>query len=55
MCSSSTWSPAQNDKDLLLQNVLANKEGLMAKVLPPTSDVEPDSLLVVWDVVLDKG
>jgi hypothetical protein len=24
-------------------------------VLPPTSDVEPDSRLVVWDIVLDKG
>jgi protocatechuate 3,4-dioxygenase, beta subunit len=44
-----------NDKDLLLQNVRANKEGLIAKVMPPTSDVEPDSLLVIWDIVLDKG
>jgi len=44
-----------NDKDLLLQNVRGNKEGLIAKVLPPTSDVEPDSRIVVWDVVLDKG
>jgi protocatechuate 3,4-dioxygenase, beta subunit len=46
---------ALNDKDILLQNIRANKEGLMARVLPPTSDVEPDSLLVVWDIVLDKG
>jgi protocatechuate 3,4-dioxygenase beta subunit len=44
-----------NDKDLLLQRVRANKEGVIAKVLPPTSDVEPGSLLVVWDIVLDKG
>ena len=44
-----------NDKDLLLQNVRANKEGLIAKVMPPTSDVESDSLLVIWDIVLDKG
>jgi len=44
-----------NDKDLLLQSIRANKEGLVAKVLPPTSDVEPDSRLVVWDVVVDKG
>ena len=44
-----------NDKDLLLQNVRANKEALIAKELPPTSDVEPDSRLVVWDIVLDKG
>jgi len=44
-----------NDKDLLLQNIRANKDGLIAKVLPPTSDVESDSRLLVWDLVLDKG
>jgi hypothetical protein len=44
-----------NDKDLLLQNIRLNKEGLIAKMLPPTSDVEPDSCLAVWDIVLDQG
>ena len=44
-----------NDKDLLLQNIRANKESLIAKVLPPTADVEPDSLPVVWDIVVGKG
>jgi protocatechuate 3,4-dioxygenase beta subunit len=44
-----------NDKDLLLQNIRANKDGLIAKVLPPTADIEADSLVVVWDIVLDKG
>lgn len=44
-----------NDKDLLLQNLRMNREGAIAKVLPPTADVEPDSRLVVWDIVLDKG
>jgi protocatechuate 3,4-dioxygenase beta subunit len=44
-----------NDNDLLLQNIRANKDSLIAKVLPPTSDVEPYSLIVVWDIVLDKG
>jgi protocatechuate 3,4-dioxygenase, beta subunit len=46
---------ALNDKDLLLQNIRANRDGVIAKVLPPTSDVESDSLIVVWDIVLDKG
>ncbi len=46
---------ALNDKDLLLKSIRANKDGLIAKVLPPTSDVESDSLIVVWDIVLDKG
>ena len=44
-----------NDKDLLLQNVRANRQGVIARVLPPTPDLEPESLIVVWDVVLDKG
>src|SRR2546427_13297788 len=44
-----------NDKDLLLQKIRVNKESLIAKVLPPTADVEPDSLTVVWDIVVDKG
>jgi protocatechuate 3,4-dioxygenase beta subunit len=44
-----------NDTDRLLQSVGANKDSLMAKVLPPTPEVEPDALMVVWDIVLDKG
>lgn len=44
-----------NDKDILLQRIRMNKEGLIAKVLPPTPEVEPDSLIVVWDIILDKG
>jgi protocatechuate 3,4-dioxygenase, beta subunit len=44
-----------NDKDILLQNIRMNREGLIARVLPATADVEPDSLIVVWDIVLDKG
>ncbi len=44
-----------NEKDLLLQGLRGNKEGAIAKLLAPTKDVEPDSLIAVWDVVLDKG
>jgi protocatechuate 3,4-dioxygenase, beta subunit len=44
-----------NDKDILFQNIRLNREGLIARVLPATADVEPDSLIVVWDIVLDKG
>jgi protocatechuate 3,4-dioxygenase, beta subunit len=46
---------ALNDKDLLLQNVRGDKQALIARMLPPTSDVEADARLAVWDVVLDKG
>ena len=44
-----------NEKDLLLQGLRANKEGAIAKLLAPTKDVEPDSLIALWDIVLDKG
>ena len=44
-----------NEKDLLLQGLRSNKEGAIAKLLPPTKEVEPDSLIAVWDIVLDKG
>jgi len=46
---------ALDDKDLLLQNIRANKDRLIARVLPPTADLESDSLTVVWDIVLDRG
>src|SRR5437867_2304877 len=46
---------ALNDKDLLLQNLRNNRDGAVAKILPPTADVEPESRIVVWDIVLDKG
>jgi len=44
-----------NDKDVLLQQLRQNRDGALAKVLPPTADVELESRLVVWDIVLDKG
>jgi protocatechuate 3,4-dioxygenase beta subunit len=44
-----------NDKDLLLQNVRGDKQALIAQMLPPTSGVEPDARLAMWDIVLDRG
>jgi protocatechuate 3,4-dioxygenase beta subunit len=43
-----------NDKDPLLQNSWA-KDSLIAQVLPPTANEEPDAKLVVWDIVLIQG
>ena len=43
-----------NQKDPLLQQSWA-KESLMAKILPPTASEEPDSKIVVWDIVLIQG
>lgn len=30
-----------------------NKESVIAKLRPPTKDLEPDSLLIAWDILLD--
>ncbi|MCL1633241.1 protocatechuate 3,4-dioxygenase [Luteimonas sp. SX5] len=44
-----------NDDDALLRTVGANRERLIVSLEPPTQDLEPDSLLARWDIVLDKG
>ena len=44
-----------NDKDSFLQGVGPNKDRLIVRLGPPTREFEPDSLVAVWDIVLDKG
>jgi protocatechuate 3,4-dioxygenase, beta subunit len=44
-----------NDKDPALQSAGANKERLIVTLQPPTQELEPDSRMAVWDIVLDKG
>lgn len=44
-----------NDKDPFLQGAGASKERLIVDLRPPTRELEPDSLMAVWDIVLDKG
>ena len=43
-----------NARDPLLQQSWA-KDSLIARILPPGADEEPDSQLVVWDIVLVQG
>ena len=43
-----------NDTDRLLQGSWA-KDSLIAKVLPPTANDEPDAHLVVFDIILIQG
>jgi len=45
---------ALNDKDKIRQSI-GCKECLTAKLIPPTKDLEPDSLIAVWDIVLPRG
>jgi protocatechuate 3,4-dioxygenase beta subunit len=44
-----------NDKDLLLLGVRYNRDGVIARIAPPTAGLEKDSLLATWDIVLGKG
>ena len=43
-----------NNTDRFLQSA-GNPQMLVAKLLPPTKDFEPDSLVVNWDIVLLSG
>ena len=43
-----------NGKDQIFQQT-EGRETLIAKILPPTKDVEPDARLAVWDIVLLRG
>lgn len=44
-----------NEKDILFRELGALKNTAVGKVLPPTKEFEPDSLLVAWDIILEKG
>jgi protocatechuate 3,4-dioxygenase beta subunit len=45
-----------NAKDRAFQSMNATyKEAAIAKLLPPTKDLEADAVIAVWDIVLVKG
>ena len=44
-----------NDEDAILQLAGANASRLIVSLQPPTPELEADSLMAVWDIVLDKG
>jgi len=41
-----------NDSDPLFRELGESKSAAIGKVLPPTRDVEPDSIIVMWDIVI---
>ncbi len=43
-----------NDADPFLQSAGAGKERLIVSLRPPGPDLEPDSLVAVWDIVLAR-
>lgn len=44
-----------NEKDLLFRELGSSKDAAIGKVLPLTKELEPDSLLINWDIILEKG
>jgi protocatechuate 3,4-dioxygenase, beta subunit len=44
-----------NDKDPFLQGAGPNKERLIVPLARPTKELEPDSLVAMWDIILENG
>jgi protocatechuate 3,4-dioxygenase beta subunit len=44
-----------NDDDRILNRLGPDRERLIVALQPPTPDLEPDTLMAVWDIVLDEG
>jgi protocatechuate 3,4-dioxygenase beta subunit len=44
-----------NERDDIFKQLGADKDAAIAKVLPPTKELESNSKLVMWDIVLDRG
>jgi protocatechuate 3,4-dioxygenase beta subunit len=44
-----------NDEDFVLAIAGSNRKLLIADLRPPTPDLEADSLLAIWDIVLENG
>ena len=44
-----------NEKDDIFRDLGSYKEAATGKILPPTKDMEADSLIVAWDIILDRG
>jgi protocatechuate 3,4-dioxygenase beta subunit len=44
-----------NAQDIIFKDLGADRDAAVARILPPDKRVEADSLMVVWDIVLDRG
>ncbi|MGH9960141.1 MAG: protocatechuate 3,4-dioxygenase, partial [Pyrinomonadaceae bacterium] len=44
-----------NENDILFKELGSSKDAAIGKVLSPTKELEPDSLLINWDIILEKG
>jgi protocatechuate 3,4-dioxygenase beta subunit len=44
-----------NEQDVLFRELGSSKDAAVGKILPLTKDLEPESLLIHWDIILEKG
>jgi protocatechuate 3,4-dioxygenase beta subunit len=44
-----------NEGDIIFKELGADKDAAIAKILPPGKGFDADSLMVVWNIVLDRG
>jgi protocatechuate 3,4-dioxygenase, beta subunit len=44
-----------NEQDVIFAKLGSSKAAAVGKALPLTRELEPDSLLINWDIVLEKG
>jgi hypothetical protein len=47
---------AENEGDIIFRGLSADERfATTASILPPTADLEPDSMIARWDIVLLAG
>ncbi|MDX2181425.1 MAG: protocatechuate 3,4-dioxygenase [Bryobacteraceae bacterium] len=44
-----------NEQDVVLLAAFRNRDRLISELLPPPADADPNSRLVVWDIVIPNG
>jgi len=44
-----------NEKDIIFKDLGSAKDAALGKLLPLNKEFEPDSLLINWDIILEKG
>lgn len=44
-----------NEPDFLFKTLGPKKQAVVAKMMPATKDIEPDAILLNWDIMLYKG
>jgi len=44
-----------NEKDSIFNELGSYKDEALSKILPPTKELESDSLILTWDIVLERG